>query len=254
MGKTTAKKAHYLQHVDFEGLGFIETWLVAQGFTVTATRFYGPPYTLPDPADIDLLIVMGGPMGIYDELTYIWLKEEKAFIHACIAAGVKMLGICLGAQLIADCLGARVHPAPHKEIGWFGVQTTLPLPDMADGPAHWVTSLFETKPVVFHWHGDQFDLPAGCVNLLKSAANTNQAFVLADQVIGLQFHLEVTKESLAFMLEKGREELSSEGDLRADLPYVQSAVAISASSHHIENCNQLLTMLLNRWLLGTIDI
>jgi len=254
MGKTTAKKAHYLQHVDFEGPGFIETWLVEQGFTLTATRFYAPAYTLPDPAAIDLLIVMGGPMGIYDELTYIWLKEEKAFIHGCIAAGVKMLGICLGAQLIADCLEAKVHPAPHKEIGWFGVQTLVSLPDMADGLARWVATLFETNPVVFHWHGDQFDLPAGCLNLLASSANTNQAFVLREQIIGLQFHLEVTKESLAFMLEKGGGELSSEGYLKADLPYVQTATAITASSHYIENCHQLLTMLLNRWLLGTIDI
>lgn len=186
---------HYLQHVPFEGLGYIETWLIENNHEISLTRFYEPDYSLPSASEIDALIVMGGPMGVYDTEKHHWLEEEKALIKACLQAGKKVLGICLGAQLIADCLGAHINTAPHKEIGWFPV---IPTEDSKE--QSWLYELFQQNPVVFHWHGDRFEIPAGCLNLLSSEANTNQAFSYDENVIGLQFHLEVTAETITLML------------------------------------------------------
>src|SRR5262245_15038627 len=115
---------HYFQHVPFEGLGYIETWLKENGHDISVTRFYESSYQLPPVSAIDALIVMGGPMGVYDEDKYAWLRDEKAFIEDCIRAGKRLLGICLGAQLLSVCLGAAVGAAPNKEIGWFPVKPT----------------------------------------------------------------------------------------------------------------------------------
>src|SRR5690606_3581623 len=114
-------RAHYLQHVPFEGLGSIEPWLRARGFSVTATRFFEDP-ALPDPRGIDLLVVMGGPMSVNDDASLPWLVDEKRFVRAAIDANIPVLGICLGAQLIASAMGARVQPGREKELGWFPVQ------------------------------------------------------------------------------------------------------------------------------------
>jgi GMP synthase-like glutamine amidotransferase len=115
---------HYFQHVSFESPGYILNWLTEKGHTVTATKFYEQDFSLPDLSSIDALIVMGGPMGVYDEHLYPWLRKEKGFIEDAIHAGKKVLGICLGGQLIATCLGAYVNTAPQKEIGWFSVYAT----------------------------------------------------------------------------------------------------------------------------------
>jgi GMP synthase-like glutamine amidotransferase len=102
-------RAHYLQHVPFEGLGSIESWLKAAGYAITQTRWYEPA-DLPAPEELDLLVVMGGPMSVNDEAAYPWLVEEKRFIRRVIEAGRSVLGVCPGAQLIASSLGARVYP------------------------------------------------------------------------------------------------------------------------------------------------
>jgi GMP synthase (glutamine-hydrolysing) len=116
-------KMHCLQHVPFEGLGSIEDWIRQRRHALGVTRFdRGEP--LPAVGDVDLLLVMGGPMSIHDEAKYPWLVEEKCFIERTIAAGRRVLGICLGAQLVADVLGARVYADAQKEIGWFPVETT----------------------------------------------------------------------------------------------------------------------------------
>ncbi|WP_218188034.1 type 1 glutamine amidotransferase [Desulfosarcina cetonica] len=114
-------RAHYFQHVPFEGLGSIQDWLETAGYTVTATRFF-EPWTLPALEEIDFLVVMGGPMSVNDTDQFDWLVAEKQFIHDAVMAGKAVLGICLGAQLIASALGARVYPNPVKEIGWFPIQ------------------------------------------------------------------------------------------------------------------------------------
>lgn len=104
-------RAHYLQHVPFEGLGYIESWLRAKGYPVTGTRFFEST-RLPSLDEFDILIVMGGPMSANDESTFPWLGQEKEFIRNAIEAGKSILGICLGAQLIASAMGARVFPNP----------------------------------------------------------------------------------------------------------------------------------------------
>lgn len=194
-------KIHYLQHVHFEGLGSIEPVLKKKGHIISDTKFYDEEHRLPDPDDFDWLIVMGGPMGIFDYDKYSWLKAEKLFIRRAIDSGKLILGICLGAQLIADVLGASVYRNPQKEIGWF---------DISPSPAIKNTMLSDILPPklkVFHWHSDTFDLPKGAINIASSEACQNQGFILDNRIFGLQFHLETTMQSAAALIENGRKEL-----------------------------------------------
>jgi GMP synthase-like glutamine amidotransferase len=193
-------RAHYLQHVPFEGLGSIGPWLAAAKAEVTCSRFFAGD-RLPDAGEVDLLVVMGGPMSVNGEAELPWLVEEKRFVRNAIESGVPALGVCLGAQLIASCLGARVYPNREKEIGWFPVSSVA----AADG------SVFRFPPSleVFHWHGETFDLPAGAVQLARSRGCENQAFQLGRSVIGLQFHLETTPGSAQAIVEHCRAELGT---------------------------------------------
>jgi GMP synthase-like glutamine amidotransferase len=180
-------KVHYFQHVPFEGLGCIGTWLAAQGTDAESTRF-DETAKLPAVRDIDLLIVLGGPMSANDAQQYPWLAAEKSFIRTTIREGKRVLGICLGAQLIASALGARVYRNAAREIGWHPI---------ASVPGEPGNTAFQFPPTtqVFHWHGETFDLPAGSVQLARSAACENQAFQVGARVMGLQFHLETTPAS-----------------------------------------------------------
>ncbi|PKN18297.1 MAG: amidotransferase [Deltaproteobacteria bacterium HGW-Deltaproteobacteria-6] len=191
-------RAHYLQHVPFEGLGSIEPWLKAAGCEITRTRFFEST-RLPDLEKIDLLVVMGGPMSVNDEVAFPWLVSEKRFIREAIGSGKAVLGICLGAQLIASAAGARVYRNNVKEIGWF------PIYGMLSDDASFFS--FPQSINVFHWHGDTFDLPSGATRLAKSDGCTNQAFQLGRSVIGLQFHLETTPKALQEIVFNGRDEL-----------------------------------------------
>ena len=190
-------RAHILQHVPFEGLGSIQSWLDAHVKTVSWTRFYQSPL-LPDMAEVDFIIALGGPMSVNDETELPWLIDEKRFIAAAIHAGKPVLGICLGAQLIASALGARVYPNRHREIGWFDIENVPNAPDRFQ---------FPSTARVFHWHGETFDLPAGAVHLARSTACDHQAFQVGRKVIGLQFHLETTPESADAIITHCREEL-----------------------------------------------
>ncbi len=198
-------KVHVLQHAAFEGLGSIADLLAGSAAEISFTRFYLDD-PLPAPEGLDLLIVMGGPMSVNDEVEFAWLKDEKRFIRQTLDKGVAVLGICLGAQLIASATGARVYPNQEREIGWFRVAGTkggddsFCFPDLLD---------------VFHWHGETFDLPAGAVRLAGSPACRNQAFQLGKNAIGLQFHLEMTPVTVRAMVENCRHELT-------DGRYVQS--------------------------------
>ncbi len=191
-------RAHYLQHVPFEGLGSIEAWLENAGYEITCTPFYASE-NLPGPEEIDLLVVMGGPMGVNDEIDYPWLVNEKKFIRKVVAAGKPTLGICLGAQLIAAAMGGRVFPNPVKEIGWFPVQAVA-------SSDHAVFN-FPEQAMVFHWHGETFSLPSKAIQIAKSAGCGNQAFQIDRHVIGLQFHLETTPDSAQAIVAHCREEL-----------------------------------------------
>ncbi len=218
-------RAHYFQHVSFEGLGSIEPWLRAAGYEITNTLFFGPA-VLPDINEVDLLIVMGGPMSVNNAKAFPWLVQEKQFIRDIIKIGKPVLGICLGAQLIASAMGARVYPNAVKEIGWFPIQ----------GLSSIDNSNFNFPPSVevFHWHGETFDLPTGAILLARSEGCENQAFQLGKSVIGLQFHLETTPESARKIISNCRDELVLS-------QYVQTEEEIlSANSEKYESINQIM--------------
>jgi GMP synthase-like glutamine amidotransferase len=208
---------HVLQHVPFEGPGSIEDWCLAGGHTLRITPLYSPGAVLPDIGDVDLLVIMGGPMNVYEDAIYPWLVVEKTFIGAFLQSGKPVLGICLGAQLLSLCCGASVGRAAHLEIGWFPVEAT---PAAAAFP--WLNTLLATRPVLFHWHGDRMEIPAGASNLVSTKANDNQAFALeGGRIVGLQFHPEVTPGLLEQMVAEGRDELRVNA-------FVQSADEISS--------------------------
>lgn len=194
-------RAHCLQHVPFEPPASIESWLSGAGSQLTTTRFYAGE-SLPAVSEIDLLVVMGGPMSANDDARHPWIAGERRFIREAIDEGKAVLGVCLGAQLIARAMGARVYANREREIGWLPIEG---LSGTGTGPA-WARAGIETT--VFHWHGDTFDLPPGAVHLARSAGCGNQAFRIGDRVMGLQFHLEVTPAAMQGMLAHGRAELT----------------------------------------------
>lgn len=176
------------QHVAFEGLGSMEDWLAGRGHLLSRVPLYAG--ALPAGPDADWLIVMGGPMGVHDEAEFPWLKAEKAALRAALERGAAVLGVCLGAQLLAHVLGAEVKPNAAKEIGWFPVDLS------AEARATWLGRVFPQRFTPFHWHGDTFGIPAGAVPLGSSQACRNQGFLWKDRALGLQFHPEVTPASL----------------------------------------------------------
>ncbi len=193
-------KVNYLTHVPYEGLGALECALIRCGHGLARTRLYAGE-SLPDPDAVEGLIVMGGPMSIHDEDDCPWLVEEKRFVARVLERGVPVLGICLGAQLIAHALGARVYPNAEKEIGWFPVdRMPQAAPSALDG--------LPTRFTAFHWHGETFDLPAGAVHLASSAACPNQAFAWG-RALALQFHLEVLPSGVADLCVFGAGDLDS---------------------------------------------
>ena len=183
-----------LQHVAFEGIGSLREWLASRKAEVALTRLYLGD-TLPDPGCYEWLIVMGGPMGVHDETGFPWLAEEKRSILGAIEGGKRVLGICLGAQLIAAALGARVFRNGEREIGWHPVRR------VGEGPRKGLAAAIPDGSVVFHWHADTFDLPPGAVGFLSSNACGNQAFHLGERILGIQFHLETTMESARALVE-----------------------------------------------------
>ncbi len=199
-------KVQVLQHVPFEDIGSMRGWFATRGAELQYTRFFGEP-DLPSPDEPDLIVAMGGPMSVNDEEEFPWLRREKQFVREAIGRGVPVLGICLGAQLIASALGAGVYPNTQKEIGWFPIEGTA-VPDDR--------FRFPERSEVFHWHGETFDLPPGAVRLARSAVCENQAFQIGERVIGLQFHLETTPESADSIITNCRDELV------AGAPYIQS--------------------------------
>ncbi len=211
-------RVHVLQHMPHEGLGSIADWLTAVGADVSFTHFFAA-YKLPDLANIDMVIALGGPMSVNDEVTLPWLVAEKAFLRDAITQGKAVLGICLGAQLIASALGARVSANACKEIGWF------PVTAVTDHEA-----VFCFPPVidVFHWHGETFGLPSGAVHLARSAACEHQAFQIGRKVIGLQFHLETDVASATAFVDADNNEPEAHREL-VPAATIQSAEHILAT-------------------------
>jgi GMP synthase (glutamine-hydrolysing) len=201
------KTAIALRHIHFEDVGTFDTVLAEYGYSL---RYVDPALDdLADPAlrQADLLIVLGGPIGVGDQDIYPFLEREMALIDQRLAAGRPLLGICLGAQLIASVLGANVYPMACKEIGFSRLSLT------PEGAASVLSTLGDTP--VLHWHGDQFDIPDGAVRLAGTAACPHQAFAIGRNVLGLQFHLEADSGKLERWLVGHASELAQAGiDLR----------------------------------------
>lgn len=200
------------QHVPFEGLGAMAPWLDARKAQVQVIRQYEPESGLfPLLSGVDLIIVLGGPMSVHDAAQYPWLDAEKAYIRSALRAKTPILGLCLGAQLIAEQLGGTVQKNHLPEIGWWPVhwhaaaQHIWPECQPAIGAKLEAIEAAGTR--VFHWHGETFDLPAEAQLLAHSDACAHQGFLYRDHVVGLQFHLEMTPETVDHLLADGEDEL-----------------------------------------------
>lgn len=229
-------RLHYFQHVAFEDLGNIAPWAEKRGFAVAGTRFQKGE-SPPGPDAFDVLVVMGGPMNVYETERYLWLAAEKAAIGRAIEADKHVLGICLGAQLIADVLGAPVTRNAEPEIGWFPVTLTE---HAAAGP---LCAGLPNELPAFHWHGDTYALPGDATWLASSAACAHQAFALGRRVLALQFHLETTEAGVERLLRH------CGGELR-EAPYVQTAESMRADSvRHLPAIHAHMERLLDNFFL-----
>ena len=196
-------RALVLQHVAMEGPGTLAPYLEARGWTLETVALYAGARPPEDARGYQAVIVMGGPMGVYDEAAYPFLRAEQHFLRCAMAQDVPLLGICLGSQLLAKALGARVYRNAQKEIGWYTVDLT---------PAGAADPLFAGLPLslpVFQWHSDAFDLPAGARPLASSPLCAHQAFRYGDRVYGLLFHLELTPAMIHTWIETFQDELLS---------------------------------------------
>ncbi|MGB4594177.1 MAG: type 1 glutamine amidotransferase [Coriobacteriia bacterium] len=222
-----------IQHVDFEDAGAIVDWADECGHDVTTTMAVTGDFGTPD--DYDMLVVMGGPMGAEDEAAFPWLAEEKRAVRAAIDSESIVLGICLGAQILASALGAPVTKNPGPEIGYF------PLTLSFEGRSSAVSQAIPEGLAVGHWHSDTFGLPKGAVRLARSAACANQAFEYADgRVVGLQFHVEWTAESVRTLVERAGDDLAAKGE------HVRSADEIvSGEARHGARCREALYAILD---------
>lgn len=228
-------RIHVVKHVAFEGPGGVRDWALARGHALSETDLSaGEP--LPGLDAFDALVLMGGPMSVNEEDRYAWLRPEKALLRAALAADKKLLGICLGAQMIASALGAPIAPVPEKEIGWFPVRA---LPGAAGHP---FLRAWPAEQTVFHWHGEGFGLPAGAQALWGSEAWPRQAFALGRQALALQCHPEVTLASMQAMIDGGREELEP------GRPFIQAEAEILAqAAERVKALAPLLGGLLDAW-------
>ncbi|MGF6952418.1 GMP synthase-like glutamine amidotransferase [Neobacillus sp. B4I6] len=182
-------KIHYLQNDSQVEPGKIDIWAARKGHTLTSTKVY-EKCDFPPLDEIDFLIILGGRMGAYEEETFSWLNLEKQFIREAVENNKFVLGICLGAQLIADALGGKVFPHKEKEVGWWPVVLNKGAEDIE------LTYGLSEKFTALQFHGDTFDLPEEAILLASSKACRNQLFVYKERVIGMQFHPEFTNEQI----------------------------------------------------------
>lgn len=232
MSPPNTRTLHYLQHVDAEDLAHISVWAEQHAFDISATRLHRGE-SLPRVDAFDWLVVMGGPMNIYEETEHPWLSEEKRFIRQAIDANKTVVGVCLGAQLIADALGATIVRNKETEIGWFPIRRS----HVADE-----TPLMDDLPdtlAAFHWHGDRFDIPDGAVPLFESDACAQQGFLYGDRVLALQCHLEETEESIEHLLANFEHEM-------VPGPYVQTVDEVRDGVSAIPAMHDVLERMLDQ--------
>lgn len=187
-GRDRDKTVISIRHVAFENLGLLGPFLEANGYTNRYVDAMTVDWSRIDPLEPALIVVLGGPIGADQDSDYPFLLDEVALIDSRLKAGKPLLGICLGAQLIARALGKPVYPGPRREVGWAPIEVT------DEGRLSCLRHL-ENGPVL-HWHGDTFDLPDGAVRLASTELCENQAFSWGSSTLALQFHVEVTETEL----------------------------------------------------------
>jgi GMP synthase-like glutamine amidotransferase len=229
-------RIHCFQHVAFENPGTILEWAAENNHAVSYTYFFEASYLLPLLSDIDALIIMGGYMNVDEVDKFPWLVVEKEFIKQAIDAGKKVIGICLGSQLIVSALRYKVYPANEKEIGFFPVTFT----DTA--LRHFLFNHFTNPYTVFHWHGDTFNLPVSAQLIASTKSCLRQAFLINTNVLALQFHFEMNRLLIEDMLLHDGHELDEKGD------YIQAIEAIRQQYDYLYQNKSDMFLLLDKFL------
>ncbi len=226
------KNAVAIRHVAFEDAGTLEDVLAERDIVLRYLE--AGVDDLAEAKEADLLIVLGGPIGVYEVVRYPFLKQEFAVIEHALKRGTPLIGICLGAQAIAASLGARVYPSREKEIGWGLISLTVA------ARATPLDALAESAFRVLHWHGDTFDLPSGAVRLAETAITPNQAFAYGAKVLALQFHVEPRASEIERWLIGHTMELAA-----AKIDLAQLRADTARFGHRLERAS---VKLFNDWL------
>jgi GMP synthase (glutamine-hydrolysing) len=232
---TAAPQVLAIRHVHFEDLGVFARVLAGRGWDIAYREAGIDDLAALDPVAADLLVVLGGPIGAYEDHLYPFLRGELRLLERRLAAGRPTLGICLGAQLMAKALGARVYPGPAKEIGWSPLKLT------AAGERSPLQFIGPAETAVLHWHGDTFDLPAGATLLASTPQCAHQAFAVGKNILGLQFHAEVDGAGIEQWLIGHACELAAQKDLSLEKLRADSA-------RHGATLARQGQRLLNAWL------
>ncbi|MCS7279410.1 MAG: gamma-glutamyl-gamma-aminobutyrate hydrolase family protein [Thermodesulfobacteriaceae bacterium] len=217
-----------IRHVKIENLGSLENLLKKLGFEIEYLDTFQGAKLDKSLEKYAFLVVLGGPMGVYEVSKYPFLNYELSLIEEALKREIPLLGICLGAQLLAKVLGAEVYPGPIKEIGWLEVFKVEEHPYFIQ---------FPEKLKVFQWHGDTFDLPSGAIRVFSSKYYENQGFVYG-KAVGLQFHIEVDKDLAKLWAKEYLTELTEEG--------LSEEILIKVEEKEVENLKKLALSLIKR--------
>ena len=224
-----------LKHVRYEGPAYFPDWAGRHGHRLV--EYLVPEVGLPPADGFDRVIIIGGPMSVWETERHPWLASEKRYLAGLLDNRVPVLGVCLGAQLLAEHLGAGVRAGDQKEIGWFRIETD---PGVR---STWLGDALPDRFESFLWHGDYIDLPQGAVPVARTAAHATQGFVYGPH-LALQFHLEVTPQWARRLAERDAHEL-------VHAPFVQTASEIvGAPPERYRDNNRLMDRVLERWALA----
>ncbi len=224
-----------IQHVPFEEEGTIQSWAHLRNVSLELIRIFKDE-PLPDPETLSGIVLLGGSMGVYDEASIPFLKAEKAWLKEALKTDTPILGICLGSQLLAEQLGGHVSSHPQQEIGWLDITLTEAC------LAHPLFDQMEETMNVFQWHGDRFSIPPQTIPIASSKACESQGFIYKDNVVGLQFHLEMTERTIEHLIEKCAADL-------APGPFVQPVDVIRKNTWRTASTHDTLFTLLDRLFL-----